>query len=70
MGEKFILNSSLMNWIFDVIKDMIESTYDDNPEKIKTIIAANNFINQLGMSDPIIADLFGEDIKDNILNEE
>lgn len=71
MEEKIVLNNRLMDWILEIIKDMIESTIEDNPEKINTIIAVNNFINQLDfdLDDLEISELVGEQITNKIFDE-
>jgi hypothetical protein len=71
MKEKKELNRQLLSWIFDIIKDMIESTIDDSPEKVKTIIAVNDFINQLDfdLEDIQLSELVGEQITNKIFNE-
>ena len=62
MKEKTVLNNRLKEWIFDIVEDMIESTIDDNPEKVPTIIAVNNFIEQLDLDkqDIELTEIIGE----------
>ena len=49
MGEKIILNNRLKTWLFDIVEDMIESTIEDSPDRVSTIITVNNFIEQLNL---------------------
>ena len=62
MKEKTVLNNRLKEWIFDIVEDMIESTIDYNPEKVPTIIAVNNFIEQLDLDkqDIELTEIIGE----------
>ena len=71
MEEKIILNSRLKTWLFDIVEDMIESTIEDSPDRISTIIAVNNFIEQLDL-DPQeleMTDIIGEKITNKIFDE-
>lgn len=47
MEQKIVLNYKLLDWITSIMKDMIESTIEDTPEEISTLIAVNNMLNQL-----------------------
>lgn len=71
MKEKTVLNNRLKEWIFDIVEDMIESTIDDNPEKVPTIIAVNNFIEQLDLDkqDIELTEIIGETITNKIFEE-
>ena len=71
MEEKIVLNERLMSWLFGIIKDMLESTIEDNPSRINTIIAVNNFIEQLDfdMEDIGMSELVGEKITNKMFDE-
>ena len=71
MEQKIELNNNLINWISDIVKDMIESTLEDESEKIPTIVAVNDFLNQLkyDFNSLKISDLFGEEITNRIFDE-
>lgn len=47
LEQKIVLNYKLLDWITSIMKDMIESTIEDTPEEISTLIAVNNMLNQL-----------------------
>ena len=71
MEEKKVLNIRLKTWLFDIVEDMIESTIEDSPEKVSTIIAVNRFIEQLDL-DPKeleMTDIIGEKITNKIFDE-
>ena len=71
MEEKKVLNLRLKTWLFDIVEDMIESTIEDSPEKVSTIIAVNNFMEQLDL-DPQeleMTDIIGEKITNKIFDE-
>ena len=71
MGEKIILNNRLKTLLFDIVEDMIESTIEDSPDRVSTIIAVNNFIEQLDL-DPQeleMTDIIGEKITNKIFDE-
>lgn len=71
MGEKIILNNRLKIWLFDIVEDMIESTIEDSPDRVSTIIAVNNFIEQLNL-DPQeleMTEIIGEKITNKIFDE-
>jgi hypothetical protein len=71
MEEKIILNERLKKWLLDIVVDMIESTIEDSPDKVSTIIAVNNFIKQLDLSDQDIqmTEIVGEQITNKIFDE-
>ena len=45
MKEKIVLNYKLLDFITLTIKDLIESTIEDEPEKLSTFISINNILN-------------------------
>lgn len=47
MNGKIVLNYKLLDWITLTIKDLIESTIEDNPESISTFISLNNTLNSI-----------------------
>lgn len=47
MEQKITLNYRLLDWLTSVIKDIIEDTVEDEPNKISTFIAVNNMLNEL-----------------------
>ena len=71
MEQKIELNNNLINWISYIVKDMIESTLEDESEKIPTIVAVNDFLNQLkyDFNSLKISDLFREEITNRIFDE-
>ena len=71
MGEKIILNNRLKTWLFDIVEDMIESTIEDNPDRVSTIIAVNNFIEQLNLypQELEMTEIIGEKIANKIFDE-
>ena len=71
MEEKIVLNERLKNWILDIVVDMIESTIEDSPNKVATIIAVNNFIKQLDLNNEEIqmTEIVGEQITNKIFDE-
>ena len=71
MEEKIVLNERLKKWLLDIVVDMIESTIEDSPDKVSTIIAVNNFIKQLDLSDQDIqmTEIVGEQITNKIFDE-
>lgn len=71
MEHNNTLNNQLLNWINSIVKDMIESTMEDESSKIPTIIAVNDFLNQLDFdfNSLQLSDLFGEEITNRIFDE-
>ena len=47
LEQKITLNYRLLDWLSSVIKDIIEDTIEDEPNKISTFIAVNNMLNEL-----------------------
>lgn len=45
MKEKIVLNYKLLDFITLTIKDLIESTIEDEPDKLSTFISINNILN-------------------------
>ena len=71
MEEKIVLNNRLKTWLFDIVEDMIESTIEDSPNKGATIIAVNNFVEQLdlGSQELEMTEIIGEKITNKIFYE-
>ena len=71
MEEKIVLNNRLKTWLFDIVEDMIESTIEDSPNKVATIIAVNNFVEQLdlGSQELEMTEIMGEKITNKIFYE-
>lgn len=71
MEEKIVLNNRLKTWLFDIVEDMIESTIEDSPNKVATIIAVNNFVEQLdlGSQELDMTEIIGEKITNKIFYE-
>ena len=71
MEEKIVLNNRLNTWLFDIVDDMIESTIEDSPNKVATIIAVNNFVEQLdlGSQELEMTEIIGEKITNKIFYE-
>lgn len=65
MEEKIVLNNRLKTWLFDIVEDMIESTIEDSPNKVATIIAVNNFVEQFRFRFTRIRDDWNNWGKDN-----
>ncbi|MGN1338521.1 MAG: hypothetical protein ACI4WW_08620 [Candidatus Coprovivens sp.] len=70
MVEKVVLNYKLLDWVTSVIKDLIESTIEDEPEKIATFISVNNILNDIdNLSTNKIADYISEQLTDKMFEE-
>ena len=70
MQEKIQLNYHFLDWITSYVKDMIESTIEDNSEKLETFISVNNMLNGINnLSTPAISKYVSEDLTDKILEE-
>ena len=71
MEEKIVLNNRLKTWLFDIVEDMIESTIEYSPNKVATIIAVNNFVEQLdlGSQELEMTEIIGEKITNKIFYE-
>lgn len=71
MEEKIVLNNRLKTWLFDIVEDMIESTIEDSPNKVATIIVVNNFVEQLdlGSQELEMTEIIGEKITNKIFYE-
>lgn len=70
MGEKVVLNYKLLDWVTSVIKDLIESTIEDAPEKMATFISVNNILNDIdNLSTNKIADYISEQLTDKMFEE-
>ena len=71
MEGKIILNNRLKTWLFDSVEDIIESTIEDNPDRVSTIIAVNNFIEQLNLypQELEMTEIIGEKIANKIFDE-
>lgn len=75
MKEKIVLNYKLLDFITLTIKDLIESTIEDEPDKLSTFISINNMLNGIEslsintivnyVSELLIDKIF-EEIKNNI----
>ena len=70
MKEKIILNFRLLDWITSTIKDLIESTIEDEPEKMTTLISVNNILNDIeNLSTNKIADYVSEELTNKLFEE-
>ena len=70
MKEKIILNFRLLDWITSTIKDLIESTIEDEPEKMTTLISVNNILNDIeNLSTKKIADYVSEELTNKLIEE-
>lgn len=80
MEQKITLNYRLLDWLTSVIKDIIEDTVEDEPNKISTFIAVNNMLNELDnetasddmanlISETLIKKIFDE-VKKQYIREE
>ena len=70
MKEKILLNYRLLDWITSTIKDLIESTIEDEPEKMTTLISVNNILNDIeNLSTNKIADYVSEELTNKLFEE-
>ena len=70
LEQKITLNYRLLDWISSVIKDLIESTIEDEPEKMATFISVNNILNDIdNLSTNKIADYISEKLTDKMFEE-
>ena len=70
MVEKVVLNYKLLDWVTSVIKALIESTIEDDPEKMATFISVNNILNDIdNLSTNKIADYISEQLTDKMFEE-
>lgn len=70
MKEKIILNYHLLDWITSTIKELIESTIEDEPEKMATFISVNNILNDIeNLSTNKIADYVSEELTNKLFEE-
>lgn len=70
MKEKIVLNYKLLDFITLTIKDLIESTIEDEPDKLSTFISINNMLNGIeNLSTNTIANYVSELLTDKIFEE-
>lgn len=71
MKQKITLNYRLLDWLTSVIKDIIEDTVEDEPNKISTFIAVNNMLNELDneTASDDMANLISETLINKIFDE-
>ena len=70
MKEKVTLNYHLLDWLTLNIKNLIESTIEDEPDKMSTFISINNILNDTeNLSVFKISNYISEDITDKIFEE-
>ena len=70
MEEKVILNYRLLDWVTGVLKDIIESTIEEEPDEMTTFISVNNILNNIeDLSTNKIPDYISEDLTDKIFEE-
>ena len=70
MEEKITLNYRLLDWVTLLIKDLIESTIEDEPEKMTTLISVNNILNDIeNLSTNKIPDYISEDLTNKLVEE-
>lgn len=70
MKEKIVLNYKLLDFITLTIKDLIESTIEDEPDKLSTFISINNMLNGIeNLSRNTIVNYVSELLIDKIFEE-
>lgn len=70
MKEKIVLNYKLLDYITLTIKDLIESTIEDEPDKMKTFISINNMLNDIEiLSTNTIVNYVSELLTDKMFEE-
>lgn len=71
LEQKITLNYRLLDWLTSVIKDIIEDTVEDEPNKISTFIAVNNMLNELDneTASDDMANLISETLINKIFDE-
>lgn len=70
MKEKIVLNYKLLDFITLTIKDLIESTIEDEPDKLSTFISINNMLNGIeNLSINTIVNYVSELLIDKIFKE-
>ncbi len=70
MKEKIVLNYKLLDFITLTIKDLIESTIEDEPDKMKTFISINNMLNDIEiLSTNTIVNYVSELLTDKMFEE-
>lgn len=70
MKEKIVLNYKLLDYITLTIKDLIESTIEDEPDKLSTFISINNILNGIeNLSRNTIVNYISELLIDKIFEE-
>lgn len=70
MKEKIVLNYKLLDFITLTIKDLIESTIEDEPDKLSTFISINNMLNGIeNLSTNTIVNYVSELLTDKIFEE-
>lgn len=70
MKEKIVLNYKLLDFITLTIKDLIESTIEDEPDKLSTFISINNMLNGIeSLSINTIVNYVSELLIDKIFEE-
>lgn len=70
MKEKIVLNYKLLDFITLTIKDLIESTIEDEPDKLSTFISVNNMLNGIeNLSTNTIVNYVSELLMDKIFEE-
>ena len=70
MKEKITLNYHLLDWVTIIIKDLIESTIEDEPNKMSTFISINNMLNDIeNLSVFTISNYIGEELTNKLFEE-